>query len=108
MNNNANKKSQDSEKLYRMLFHCSMDGIILTDSKDRGKILSINLAACRMLGWTEEELIGKEQSVMFDLQDPALFKLLDGLAYSKIGKSRANLQAKGWNYISRRGDCLLH
>ncbi len=94
MNNNANKKSQDSEKLYRMLFHCSMDGIILTDSKDRGKILSINLAACRMLGWTEEELIGKEQSVMFDLQDPALFKLLDGLAYSRSARVELTCRRK--------------
>ena len=47
------KKSQEGEKLYRMLFDHSMDGIMLTDPRKGGKILSANPAACHMLGWTD-------------------------------------------------------
>ena len=83
------KELQDSEKLYQMLFDHSMDGIILTDPRDGGKILSANPAACRMLGWTEEELVGKGRDEIFDLQDPALSALLDERARS--GSARAQL-----------------
>ena len=87
--NSIDKELQDSEKLYRMLFEHSIDGIILTDPRDGGKILSANPAACHMLGWTEEELVGKGSDVILDLQDPALFKLLDKHACS--GSARAQL-----------------
>ncbi len=79
----------ESEKRYRTLFDHSMDAIVLTDPSVDGKILSVNPAACRMLGWSEEELIGKGCDVMFDLQDPALSTLLDERALS--GSARAQL-----------------
>jgi len=60
-----------------MLFDHSVDAIILSDPRDGGKILSANPAACRMLGWAEEELIGKGPSVMLDLEHPAPSTLLD-------------------------------
>jgi PAS domain S-box-containing protein len=46
-----------------MLFEHSMDAIILSDPQDGGKILSVNPAACQMLGWLEDELIGKRRDV---------------------------------------------
>ncbi|RXA21870.1 PAS domain S-box protein [Methanosarcina sp. MSH10X1] len=91
---NIDKKFQESEKLYRMLFDYSMDGIILTDPRDGGKILSANPAACRMLGWAEEELIGKGREVMFDLEDPALSSLLDERARSGSVRTQLTYRRK--------------
>jgi PAS domain S-box-containing protein len=85
----AEEALRQSEKRYRMLFDNSMDAIVLTDPRGGGKILSANQAACRMLGWSEEELIGKGRDVMFDLQDPALSALLDECALS--GSARAHI-----------------
>ncbi|WP_048181654.1 PAS domain S-box protein [Methanosarcina siciliae] len=83
------QKSQGGEELYRMIFDHSMDGIILADPGDYGKILSANPAACRMLGWTEEELVGKECDAISDLQEPTLSALLDERTHS--GSARAQL-----------------
>ena len=83
----AEEALQESEKRYRMLFEHSMDAIVLTDPRGGGKILSANPAACRMLGWSEAELIGKGCDVMFDLQNPALSASLDEHALS--GSARA-------------------
>lgn len=88
-NGSIDQKSQGSEKLYRMIFDHRMDGIILTDPRDDGKILSANPAACRMLGWTEEELVGKECDAISDLQEPTLSALLDERTHS--GSARAQL-----------------
>jgi PAS domain S-box-containing protein len=73
----AELELQESEKRYRTLFDKSMDGIILTDPRGVGIILSANPAACRMLGWTEEELLLKGLDVIFDVKNPALSTLLD-------------------------------
>ena len=64
----AEKALQESEKRYRTLFDKSMDGIILTDPRGIGIILSANPAACRMLGWAEEELVLKGLDVIFDVK----------------------------------------
>jgi PAS domain S-box-containing protein len=88
-NGSIDQKLQGSENLYRMIFDHSMDGIILTDPGDDGKILSANPAACRMLGWTEEELVGKESDAILDLQELTLSALLDELTHS--GSARAQL-----------------
>jgi len=82
----------ENEKKYRLLFNHSMDAIVLTDPRNGGKILSANPAACRMLGWSEEELIGKDRDVMFDLTDPELSALLDERASS--GSAKAQLTCK--------------
>ncbi|TFH04641.1 MAG: PAS domain S-box protein, partial [Methanosarcina sp.] len=80
---------QESEKRYRMVFDHSKEAIILSDPRDRGRILSANSAACRMLGWAEEELIGRGREVMFDLEDPAVSDVLDELVCS--GSIKAQL-----------------
>jgi two-component system, sensor histidine kinase PdtaS len=88
-NGNIDQKSKGGEALYRMIFDHSIDGIILTDPRDDGKILTANLAVCRMLGWTEEELVGKERDAILDLQEPSLSAFLDELSLS--GSARAQL-----------------
>ncbi len=85
---------EESEKQYRMLFDKSMDGIILTDPRGVGLILSANPAACKMLGWTEEELILKGLDEIFDVKNPALSTLLDEHIPSGSAKSQINYRRK--------------
>ncbi len=61
---------QASEDKYRALFETSLDAILLT-VPDHG-ILAANPAACRMFGYTEEELISLGRGGIVDPQDPRL------------------------------------
>ncbi|AAM06135.1 sensor histidine kinase [Methanosarcina acetivorans] len=83
------KAQWESEMMYCMLFKHCRDAIVLADPRDGGKILSANPAACSMLRWSEEELIGKGLDVMFDPQNPALSTLLAERAHP--GSLRAQL-----------------
>ena len=65
-----------SEERYRALFENSFDAIILTDPMEKGKILSANPAACRMLQRTEAELIGLERDAVLDSGDTRLDNML--------------------------------
>ena len=85
---------EESEKQYRMLFDKSMDAIILTDPRGVGIILSANPAACRILGWSEEELILKGLDEIFDVKNPALSTLLDENIPSGSAKSQINYRHK--------------
>jgi PAS domain S-box-containing protein len=78
----------ESEKRYRMLFDHSTDAIILSDPRGGGKILSANPAACQMLGWEEEELVGKGRNVMFSLEDTAPNDVLNELQQSGSAKAQ--------------------
>lgn len=70
----AEEALRESELRYRTLFENSLDGIMLTAPD--GRVFSANPAACRMLGYTEEELrlLGREGVV--DSSDPNLARLL--------------------------------
>jgi PAS domain S-box-containing protein len=65
-----------SESRFRAIFENSVDAVFMTDPRDEGKILFANPAACRMLGWTEDELIGKDREFILDTDDPNLASLL--------------------------------
>jgi len=84
----------ESEKRYRLIFDKSMDAILLTDPRGVGIVLSVNPAACRMLGWAEEELIGKGLDLMFDTEDPALSTELDKHMLSGSAISQLNYRRK--------------
>jgi len=80
----AEKALHESEIKYRAFFENSMDAILLT-SPD-GKILSANPAACRMFGYSENELIKIGKSGIEDTSDP---RLSDVLAERKLnGKAQ--------------------
>lgn len=49
-------KLQESEEKYRMLVDEARDGIVITQE---GKFKFVNHALCEMLGYTEDELLGK-------------------------------------------------
>src|SRR5659263_30452 len=94
MRKRAEEALLESEMRYRMLFDKSMDGIILTDPRGVGIVLSANPAACKMLGWTEEELILKGLDVIFDVKNPAISTLLDEHIPSGSAKSQINYLRK--------------
>jgi PAS domain S-box-containing protein len=77
-----------SEIQYKMLFDHSTDAIILSDPRGSGKILSVNPAACRMLGWAAEELIGKGRDVLFDPEDSMVSHVLDEVINSGSAKAQ--------------------
>jgi PAS domain S-box-containing protein len=84
----------ESENRYRMLFDYSTDAVILSDPRNGGKILSVNPAACQMLGRSEEELIGRGRNMMFDLEDPAVSGVLDELMRSGTAKTQLTYRRK--------------
>ena len=78
---------RESEERFRSLFENSMDAIIV--SSPEGRNYAANPAACRMLGYTEEELIKVGRDGIVDKFDPNLPGYLEERA-SK-GKARAEL-----------------
>jgi len=60
----------ESEVKYRAFFENSMDAIMLTNSY--GNTISVNDAACKMFGYTEEELIKLGRSGVEDATDSRL------------------------------------
>ncbi len=49
---------EDSEERFRRLFETAKDGLLLVEKK-KGYIVNANSAVCKMLGYTQEEIIGK-------------------------------------------------
>ncbi|MFO7526890.1 MAG: PAS domain S-box protein [Ignavibacteriaceae bacterium] len=79
---------RESEEKYRAFFENSMDSILLT-SPD-GRIFSANPAACKMFGYSEQELIRLGRSGIVDITDPQLHILLTERALK--GKARGELK----------------
>ena len=70
-----------SEERYRSLVEQASDGIFISDSE--GMILDVNPAGCSMLGFTREEIIGRDEREFMDAEDLAsnplhLIKLVSG------------------------------
>jgi two-component system, LuxR family, sensor kinase FixL len=55
-----------SEQEFRRVWEDSLDGMRLTDEK--GTILLVNAAFCRMVGLSQDQLVGKPFSVIYELQ----------------------------------------
>ena len=70
----------ESEKRYRRIFETASDGIVLLEKRE-GTITQANPAAEKMLGYSEEEYVGKKLQdigVSIDMSDfPAIMKALD-------------------------------
>ncbi|MEO6095412.1 MAG: PAS domain S-box protein [Fibrobacteria bacterium] len=60
----AEQARAESEARYRKLFEYAPDGILIADGRSR--YLDANESICRMLGYTREELIGKEATDIID------------------------------------------
>ena len=66
----AQNALRESEARYRSLFENSFEAIILAEP--HGRILEANAEACRLLGWTEEELLLIGRKGIVDETDPRL------------------------------------
>lgn len=77
----------ESEGRYKLLFEASLDAVMLTAPD--GRILSANPAACRLLGYSEEELIALGRGGIMDREDPRLALALD--EREKTGKFAGEL-----------------
>ncbi len=54
----AQKTLQESEERYRKLFDSAVDGLFVIDMQ--GNYIDVNPAACKMLGYTRDELLGMD------------------------------------------------
>jgi PAS domain S-box-containing protein len=78
---------RESEERHRSIFENSMDGILL--SYPYGRILAANPEACRMHGYTEEEMCRVGRDGITDKNDPRLQKLVEGRA--RTGRYRGEV-----------------
>ena len=60
----------EGEPAFRALFEQSLDGIFLTAPD--GRILAANPAACRMFGYTQDELRARGRAALIDPADPGV------------------------------------
>ena len=67
---NSKDNLSESDELYRSLFENSMDAILLTGPD--GSIFSANQAACKMFGWSVEEICTLGRNGLVDNSDPRL------------------------------------
>jgi PAS domain S-box-containing protein len=67
---------RESEERYRTLFEKSLDAVILGDPSGKGTVLSVNPAACRMFGRTEQEMAGLTRDDIFAAHEPELANAL--------------------------------
>jgi GAF domain-containing protein len=84
----ANTSLQESEERFRGIFEASPVGVALADEEHR--IIEANNAFCRMLGYTEEELIGGKRPI---LRTP---RILMPARLSWRRRSAARSQAANW------------
>lgn len=78
------KRIEDSERRYRGLFQRMNEGLMNCDA--HGTVLNVNPSFCRMLGYTEDELIGR---IGYNfLHDPTTaVRLRQKIKYRRTGKS---------------------
>ncbi|MGB9927420.1 MAG: PAS domain S-box protein [Methanosarcina sp.] len=68
----AEEALRESEQRFRAVIENSRDAIILADTAEEGKIISVNKAAVEMFGWAEEEMIGLTRKDIIDIDNPNL------------------------------------
>lgn len=83
----AEEALRESEERYRSLFENAFEAFLLTTPD--GAILAANPEACRLLGWTEEELVRIGREGVVDVADPRLTPTL--LEREQTGRARTEL-----------------
>lgn len=64
----AQHQLKKTENRYQIQFEQSRDGILITDAN--GHIIDANPAASNILGWRREELLGRHDTELMDIEDP--------------------------------------
>jgi PAS domain S-box-containing protein len=75
INQKIERQLRESEERYRLLFENSKDAVLLTTPQ--GTILSANMAACQLFGYTEDEIKHIGRADMVDTTDPRLHAALE-------------------------------
>lgn len=88
----AEEELRESEAKYSAFFLSSIDGILLI-SPD-GRIHQANPAACRILGWTEEELCSGGREILVDESDPTIQDILQQVAIHRYVSCEMSLKCK--------------
>jgi PAS domain S-box-containing protein len=89
---------REGEVRYRSLFEHSVDAILLTAAD--GRILMANPAACRLFGWTADELAHMREEVLVNYADPKTMAVW--AARARAGQFQAEL-----TYLRRDGSTFV-
>lgn len=81
-------QEHNSDNIYRAIFENSIDAIFITTPD--GSVLSANAAACKMFGYTEEEIVKAGRNGILDLTDERIPGLLK--EREKTGKISGELR----------------
>jgi len=94
--NKVQQEWEKTEKNFEIIFHKSMDVILIIDTKS-GKILNTNRTTNLLLGYKEDYLIGKHFSVLFpDESDQFQIDLIDQVqTYGSVLERQEFLRADG-------------
>jgi PAS domain S-box-containing protein len=65
----AEDSLHESEGRFRAIFQNAIDAIIVTDPQGEGRVLSVNQAACRMFGYTEDEFVGLSRTAIISSRE---------------------------------------
>ncbi|RNC84402.1 MAG: PAS domain S-box protein [Balneola sp.] len=87
-----------SEERYKDQFKNSLDGIIIAEQN--GKIFNANPAACKMLGYNAEELIGQKREFLIDSTDPKVIEVI-------TKRDKNNFYHGEFEFISKTGRKVL-
>ncbi|CAN5126022.1 hypothetical protein BH20BAC1_BH20BAC1_08980 [soil metagenome] len=68
-------KAGEISQLHKLAFDNSLQANIITALSD-GKIIEANNAACKLLGYSKEELLAKNRSVIFEIKENSFKKML--------------------------------
>jgi PAS domain S-box-containing protein len=64
-----------AEMLYRFAFENSLQANIITTVRN-GKIITVNKAACKLLGYSKKDLLTKKRDAIFDINERGFKKML--------------------------------
>jgi len=74
--NLTNESIAASDHLHQMAFDNSLQANILTTTAGDGKIIEVNTAACKLLGYSKEELLTQSRVTIFDINRTSFKKML--------------------------------
>jgi PAS domain S-box-containing protein len=82
----AEEARKQSEDRYRALVEQATETIFVASSQ--GILLEVNAAAAEMTGYTREELVGQDMTILFDPADPTPRTLLGHAAGTRLAAER--------------------
>jgi PAS domain S-box-containing protein len=72
----------ESENRFRAVFENTLEAIILSDTEEKGRVISANQAAFSMFGYSKEEFIGIERTSIIVMSDPSIRRIAEQLSLS--------------------------